>query len=181
MNGGKVTKKQTRRGLSKNKLKINQSQENFLMNILGINSAGILIKLDSFDHWLKESNPQIFLIQETKVQNTGQIQSKTLDSYQLYELIRDDNPGQGGGLCIGVSKDLTSCLLREGGQEVECLSVQVQVGQQELVVVNGYVPQMVASQVRKELFWEYLEREVVEADRGEKMQTARWMQTAGSE
>ena len=72
MNGAKVTKKQTRRGLSKNKLKINQSQENFLMNILGINSAGILSKLDSF-HWLKESNPQIFSIQETKIQNTGQI------------------------------------------------------------------------------------------------------------
>ena len=169
MNGVKVTVKQTRRGLSKNKLKINQSQENLLINILGINSAGILSKLDSFDHWLKESNPQIFSIQETKVQNTGQVQSKTLDSYQLYELIRDNNPGQGGGLCIGVSKDLPSCLLREGGQEVECLSVQVQVGQQEVVVVNGYGPQMVASQVKKEQFWEYLEREVVEADRDEKM------------
>ena len=70
---------------------------------------------------------------------------------------------------MGVTKDLSSTLLREGGEEVECLTIQLEVGQQELVMVNGYGPQMVASQAKKEKFWEYLDREVEEAARCDKM------------
>ena len=79
------------------------------------------------------------------------------------------NPGQGGGPCIGVSKSLPSALLREGGEEAECLSVQVQLGQQEMVVVCGYGPQLHASPARKEQFWEFMDREVSEAAREDKM------------
>ena len=139
------------------------------MKILGINAAGILGKIDSFDNWLKQGIYHVFSVQETKVQNISQIQSQTISSYQMYEKIRETNPGQGEGLCVGVKKDLPSCLLRDGGQEVECITVQVEVGNQEVVVVNGYGPQMVASQAKKEQFWEYLEREVEEAARDEKM------------
>ena len=126
-------------------------------------------KVDSFDHWLKESKPSIFSVQETKVKTVGQIQSETVKLYQLYEQIRSDNPGQGGGLCLGVTKDLTSTLLREGDEEVECLTIQVNLGHEYLVMVNGYGPQMVASQAKKERFWEYLDREVEEASREDKM------------
>ena len=129
------------------------------MNIFGINAAGILSKIDSFESWLTDSNPAIFMVQETKVAVTGQIQFQGSNSYQIYEQIRAINPGLGGGLCIGVNKNLPSTLLREGGDEVECLSVQVQVGQQEMVVVCGYGPQLYASPERKDKFWEYLDRE----------------------
>ena len=44
------------------------------------------------------------------------------------------NPGQGGGLCVGVSRELPLAMLREGGDEVKCINVQVEVGQQILVV-----------------------------------------------
>ena len=139
------------------------------MNIIGINAAGILSKLDSFDNWIKERLPTIFTLQETKVSMIGQIKSETIDKYQLYEQIRTINPSQGGGLCIGVTRDLPSSLLREGGEEAECLTVQVEVGQQELVVVCGYGPQVIATPDRKEQYWAYLEREVEEASREEKM------------
>ena len=75
----------------------------------------------------------------------------------------------GGGLCIGVKKEMPSTLIREGGEDAECLTVQDEVGQQELVVVCGYGPQENAGMERNEIFWQYLEREVEEAAREEKM------------
>ena len=75
----------------------------------------------------------------------------------------------GGGLCVGVSKDLPFMLIRERGDEVECISVEVEVGQQRLVVVCGYGPQVSATPDKKQMFWDYLEQEVHEASRDEKM------------
>ena len=140
-----------------------------MLEIIGINASGILNKIDSFEDWLLAKNPAIFTIQETKVPTLNCIKSDSIKSYQLYEQIRLINPALGGGLCVGVTKDLPSSLLREGGEEAECLSVQVEVGQQELVIVCGYGPQETAGPTRKEKFWNYLEREVQEAVKEEKM------------
>ena len=68
------------------------------MNIVGINTAGIMYKIDSFENWLRESNQAIFTMQETKVAISGQIQSQSTNKYQLYEQIRDINPRLGGGV-----------------------------------------------------------------------------------
>ena len=161
--------KQTRRGLSKTKINRNSFKENIELTVLGINANNILNKLESFESWLKEKSPAIFVIQETKVPSIGQIQTFKTSQYQMFEQIREANPALGGGLCVGVTQDLPSSLLREGGEDVECISDQVQVGQQELVVVCGYGPQENASLSRKEAFWQYLEQEVQEASREEKM------------
>ena len=83
--------------------------------MIGINAAGIMSKIYSFENWLRESIPSIFTIQETKMAAIGQIRSQSIQNYQLYEQIRAVNPGCGGGLCIGVNRDLPSTLLREGG------------------------------------------------------------------
>ena len=139
------------------------------MTFLGINANNILNKIHSFENWLIEKDPQISAIQETKVPSIGLINSVNTRKYQLYEQIRSVNPGMGGGLCIGVKKELPSTLIREGGEDVECLTVQVEVGQQELLIVCGYGPQENAGTTRKEDFWQYLEREVDEATREEKM------------
>ena len=56
-----------------------------------------------------------------------------------------------------------------GGEEVECITMQVEVGGQEMVVVCGYGPRVYSSPGRKEQYWQYLDREVVEAAREEKM------------
>ena len=138
------------------------------MTILGVNANNLLNKIDSFKNWLKEKSPAIFIVQETKVPTLGQL--KTISNqFQIYEQIRENNPGLGGGICIGVSKNLHSTLLREGGVDVECISVLVEVGQHEIVVVCGYGPQENAGLAKKESFWHYLEREVEEASREDKM------------
>ena len=139
------------------------------MTFLGINANKILNKIDSFENWVKEKSPAVFIIQETKVPSIGQIQTNNTKQYQFYKQIRLSNPALGGGLCIGVTRELHSTLLRDGGEEVECLTVQLEVGQQELVVVCGYGPQENSGICKKELFWQYLEREVEEASREEKM------------
>ena len=140
------------------------------INIIGVNAAGILNKIDSFDSWLTDKCPSIFSIQETKVPIKGQIHSDVIDFYQLYEHIRTNNPGQGGGLCIGVTRDLHSTLIRDGGDEVECITVQVEVDNQSLVIVSGYGPQESrSSPSHKEKFWAYLDREVEEAAMEEKL------------
>ena len=139
------------------------------MTIIGVNANNLLNKIESFENWLKEKSPAIFIIQETKVPWTGQMKTISTSNFQIYEQIREVNPALGGGLCIGVSKNFPSTVLREGGSEAECISVQVELGQQQLVVVCGYGPQENAGLAKKESFWQYLEREVEEASREEKM------------
>ena len=124
------------------------------MIVFGVNANKILNKIDSLDHWIKEKEPSIFCIQETKVPAIGQIQTSTTNKYQIYEQIRELNPAQGGGLCIGINKDLPSTLIRYGGEKVESLTVQVELGLQELVVVCGYGPQENSGITRKEDFWQ---------------------------
>ena len=138
------------------------------MTILGVNANNLLNKIDSFKNWIKEKSPAILIVKETKVPTLGQLKMIS-NQFQIYEQIRENNPGLGGGICIGVSKNLHSILLREGGSDVECISVQVEVGQQEIVVVCGYGPQENASLAKKESFWQYLEREVEEASREDKL------------
>ena len=108
--------------------------------MFGVNANKILNKIYSFDIWVKEKEPAIFCIHEKKVPAIGQIKTTTTNKYQLYEQIRSVNPGMGVGLCIGIKKELPSTLIREGGEDAECLTVQVEVGQQELVMVCGYGP-----------------------------------------
>ena len=138
--------------------------------ILGVNAAGILTKIDSFDKWIKDKKPAIFVIQESKVPQKGKIESNQLIGFQQYELIRSQNPNLGGGLCIGITKDLHSVQVREGDDECECLTVEVTISnQQQMVVVAGYGPQVTDCPERKNKFWAYLDREVEEAERDNKM------------
>ena len=137
------------------------------MNILAINANGILGKIDSFDTWLQDIYPSMFVIQETKVPTTGKIKSEYLKFYELYELIRSNNPGQGAGLCIGVNKNINSALPREGDDDTECLTVSVDLGHQKLIMVTGYGPQESTTPDIKAKFWAYLDNEVDEAERNE--------------
>ena len=58
-------RKINRRGLKKNKLnKVNVIGKS--VNIVGINSAGITSKIQSFDKLLFDIKPSIFMLQETK-------------------------------------------------------------------------------------------------------------------
>ena len=55
-------------------------------------------------------------------------------------------------------------MVRQGDDEVECITIEVKAGSTRIRCVNGYGPQLGDTQKRKEMFWKYLDREVVEAN-----------------
>ena len=141
------------------------------INIIGINAAGITSKVESFDKLLFDINPSIFMLQETKRRiNAPKIRAQNLANYQVFELRREipkEEGGKGlrgGGLAVGALHDLKPVLVRQGDDQVECMTIAVTIGQSKLRCVNGYGPQMGDSKERKDMFWNYLEREVLEAE-----------------
>ena len=51
-------------------------------------------------------------------------------------------------------------LLRQGSDEVECISVEVTTGVARFRCVVGYGPQLSDNPARNEMFWDYLDVEV---------------------
>ena len=66
----------------------------------------------------------------------------------------------GGGLAIGALHDINPVLVRQGCDEVECMTVEVATGTTRLRCVTGYGPQESDCTSRKAKFWNYLEIEV---------------------
>ena len=131
---------------------------------MGINAAGLSSKLHTFDHALKNSKARIFFVQEVKQSRIGNINTDHLKNFQLFELVRQEQRVSGGGLMIGVDWDLKALQVRQGNDEVECLTVVVTVPGAEIRAVCGYGPQRRDSALRKTLFWEYMDIEVENAD-----------------
>ena len=128
----------------------------------GINAAGIKCKQKSFENVLITIKPQIWTIQETKLKPNEKINCEALNEYQVYYLSRQHS--QGGGLALGVSKDIESALIREGDDDTEILSVQIVAGDFPIRIVTGYGPQENSNSSKKEKFWEFLEQELIQAE-----------------
>ena len=151
-------RKINRRGLKKNKLnKVNVIGKS--VNIVGINSAGITSKIQSFDKLLFDIKPSIFMLQETKrKQGAPKMKAHNLDNYQVFELRRDmtrEEGGKGmggGGLAMGALHDLKPVLVRQGNDEAECLTMEVTAGNIKIRCVNGYGPQVGDTKERKDKF-----------------------------
>ena len=111
---------------------------------------------------LKEVKPQIWMVQETKLKPNEKIKCESLNDYQVFYLNRQQS--QGGGIALGVAKDLESTLIREGNDETEAMSVLVSVGKLEIRVLTAYCPQENATNETKEKIWEFFEEEVNKAD-----------------
>ena len=71
---------------------------------------------------------------------------------------------KGGGLAIGVHKDVYSVALNEGDDNVECFSVEISIKDINIRLCNAYGPQEADSIERKQNFWEFLDREVDAAE-----------------
>ena len=106
------------------------------MKIFGVNSAGIKSKLKSFDDILTRICPQIWMLQETKLKPNEQIKCDSVKDFQVFYLSRQES--QGGGLAIGVTKDLESTLIREGDDQTEALSVEVRVDDFPIRVITAF-------------------------------------------
>ena len=101
--------------------------------MFGVNSAGIKCKLESLDVILNQLNPQIWTIQETKLKPNEKLKSEVTNKYQIYYLYRKES--QGGGLAIGIDKEIESTLIKEGNDEVEAIVVQIMLDRFPIKVV----------------------------------------------
>ena len=114
--------------------------------------------MESFENLLLNENPSIFCLQETKLKRPNKIQTSSARNYTIYELLRKHSGG--GGICIGVHKDLQPVWIAQGDDDVECLVVEVWLNDFPMRIVNGYGPQGSDPIERKRKFWDFLEREV---------------------
>ena len=132
------------------------------LKIFGVNAAGIKSKLKSFDEILTRLNPQVWMLQETKLKPDEKISCEASKAFQIYYLNRQNL--QGGGLALGVVKELESTLIREGNDETEAISVNIVMGEATVRTILAYGPQENALKEKKDKFWEFIEEEVNQAE-----------------
>ena len=154
--------KQKKVKLSRKRVQKRNKIKNKCFKIFGINSAGIKSKLKSFNDILKKIQPKIWMVQETKLKPHEKISCALINEFQVYYLNRQGM--QGGGVALGVSKDLESTLIKEGNDETEVLSVKVLLEEIPVRAIAAYGPQENAPMEKKNKFWEFLETEVNDAE-----------------
>jgi hypothetical protein len=147
--------RKNRRSLKRNK--VNQSQT---IKLVGVNSADISSTFPSFKTLLNKLNPTIFFLQETKLRNPGKFKSE--NTYQVFELLRKNTGG--GGLAIGIHKDLNPVLVFEGNDEIEILVVEISINGSRIRIINGYGPQEKQKVELKQKFWDQLDSEINSAE-----------------
>ena len=147
-------KSKNRRSFRKNKIRKCAKK----LTLVGFNSAGLSSKLSSFDHLLSSIQPSVFFSQETKARKQGRIKTENSKLYDIFELVRKDK--HGGGLAIGVVKDLEPVWISEGDDEIELLVVEIRITDMKIRCICGYGPQEKDSQERKLNFWARLSEEV---------------------
>ena len=99
----------------------------------------------------------MFCLQETKLAKPNKIKGEELKNFIVYELLRQKS--KGGGLCIGVHKDLCPVWISQGDDEVECLVVEVWLEDFPIRIITAYGPQVGDFCERKRKFWDFLDRE----------------------
>ena len=106
--------------------------------------------------------PQVWSVQETKLKNNETLKSEVLEKYQVYYLNRQLSGG--GGLAVGIDKNIESALIREGNDTTEVIVIQIILENMPVRLVVGYGPQENALKERKDAFWDFLEEEAIQAD-----------------
>ena len=148
--------------LRKRCIKRNKKTKSNFLKLFGINAAGIKCKIESFNEILSILKPHIWMIQETKLKQHEHIKCEALSNFQVFYLSRQNS--QGGGVALGVNKMFESTLLSEGDDETEAVSVLISVGGIPIRVIVGYGAQENASKEKKEKFWDFIEKEVIQAE-----------------
>jgi hypothetical protein len=158
-----VKKRKNRRALRRNKTKnIKQITE---LKLLGVNAAGLASKSYSFDEVLSNLCPGIFFIEETKMKKPGNIKNKMAQNYIIYELTRKGK--NGGGLAIGVEKNLNPVWIDEGNDDVEVLTVEASADDFRFRCIAAYGPQEGDKLEKKTSFGSKLNTEVENATSSE--------------
>ena len=150
--------------LKKRKRNEKRKPKNFSksLKIFAANAAGIKCKLKSLNGILLKFQPQIWMLEETKLKPNEKIKCEAAKDFQIFYLNRQDS--QGGGLALGIQKDIECALVREGDDDIEALSVQTVLGGIPVRIIIGYGPQENADIKKKNNFWSFVENEIHEAE-----------------
>ena len=132
---------------------------NKTIRFLGVNAAGLRSKMSTFKKVLTDLKPSVFFIQETKLKEEGKIK---MENYIIFEKLRSTRQN-GGGLAIGCKPELNPIWVREGGEDIETLSVNIFIENMKIRCCTGYGCQEGELKEKKEAFWDYLDTEVIEA------------------
>ena len=126
------------------------------LHFIGINANGVKSKWGTFKKLIRELQPSVWSMQETKCNVKGQFK---LNDYYVYELVREKKGG--GGLAIGALKDLKPVWIKEGNDEVEAITIEINVKKLAISFTVAYGPQENDQIERKTKFWDYLDEEVI--------------------
>ena len=140
-----------------------KSAKNITENLrfLGVNAAGLRPKMMTFKKVIKELNPSVFSVQETKMKEEGKIK---IENYVIFEKIRKKKEN-GGGIAIGCKESLNPVWVREGPEDVETLSIELFLKKFKIRFSTGYGFQENELIEKKKSFWEYYDNEVIEAEK----------------
>jgi exonuclease III len=127
------------------------------MYILGTNAAGILNKLDSFEHLISKFKPGVFFIQESK---TGRKNKVNVSDYVVFEHLRSKSGG--GGLLTAVHKNLSPVSIGNEENE-EILTVQAKIMDKKVRFINAYGPQETEIDETRITFFNKLDEEIKSA------------------
>ena len=137
------------------------------MKFFGNNADGLLNKMETLEHLLKQ-NPSAIFLQETRLGRPNRIKTPSSGNYTFYELHRSktaEKGEKGGGLALGVLNSLDPSWISEGDDDIEAITVEIWVNSFPIRLVCGYGPQEYDKNERKLKFWDYLNKEVTSASK----------------
>ena len=152
LNVNKINRKTNRKGKRGKRKSVKSVEKNLIFG--GVNPDGALSKITTIKKAIRETGSAVWTMQETKVSGPGKLK---FDGYITYEHIR--NHKEGGGISLSALKDLNPAFVRDGGEEVEALTVNINLKQITISCNTGYGPQEYASVSKKNAFWKYFEEE----------------------
>ena len=136
----------------------------FSMKLFGNNVNSLASKMESLENLLRVEKPSAVFLQETKLGRAGKIRTpSSISSYTWYELHRTRTAEKGkggGGIALGVMNCLQPSWISEGNDNIEALTVEIWVEGFPVRLVYAYGPQEYDQKERKELFWQYIQKEV---------------------
>ena len=148
MNINKVNRNVVRKGKRGKRVK------NVCINLIfgGVNPDGAMSKLTTIKKAIRETGSGVWTMQETKASRAGKLK---FDGFITYEHTRSNQ--EGGGISLSALEALSPAFVRDGGEEVEALTVNISLKQITILCNTGYGPQESAPVVKKVSFWNYFE------------------------
>ena len=128
------------------------------LTFFSCNAANIKNKLLSLEKVVNDLKLSLFCLQESHVKKVGSIKFKNSNNFQIYEKVRDKKGG--GGLAIGIEKSLNPAWIRDGGDEVEAMTIKFSVQKFNIRIVNAYGPQEYDDEIKKHSFRKYIDDEI---------------------